>query len=124
MKIRRQKLEEADNLFKLVKRELKKDIGTHIIIHESIMLELRRNKKKKRKICLEVGEGKVEKWYTLYKGKSSEAKYKIGIRKFSKQYYQVIKFRGGDFGFSYLEEYVYDEYNTKRILVVDKKKNK
>ncbi len=127
MKERKLKLKNAINIFKIVAKALEKNGNTQIIIHASILTELQqRNKKHKVSIsdCSDMGDYKVEKWYTLHKGKSSETEEisQLGVRRISKNFYQVTVFRGFSFGFSYLEEYVYDEYGTKKILAVDIKK--
>ncbi len=125
MKMKERKLESknATNIFKIVAKELEKNVNMQIIIHESILTKLQQ-KSKKHKVsisdCLDTANYKVEKWYTLHKGKSSETEEisQLGVRKISKDFYQVTVFRGFSFGFSYLEEYVYDEYKAKKFLVI------
>ena len=126
IKQRKLKLKKAGAIFKIVGNELKKNEHTQIVIHEKILKELeQRNKKHKVSISdySEVGD-KVEKWYTLYEDKLSKSEEisQLGVRRISKDFYHVTKFRGFGFGFSYLEEYVYDEYKAKRILAIKLKK--
>ena len=105
MKMKERKLESknATNIFKIVAKELEKNVNTQIIIHESILTKLQQ-KSKKHKVsisdCLDTANYKVEKWYTLH------------------NFYQVTVYRRFSFGFSYLEEYVYDEYKAKKFLAI------
>ena len=115
---------DARNIFRMIAEELDENVNTQVIICNDILKALISNKYPNVSFHNDISIYEVNEWYTLHKSNVFSLEIaRLEIRKFGKNYSQLIKFNFDGYSFSdelyNLREYDFWHHDIQRFLIIE-----